>query len=96
MTNIKDMFEHFATNPYITCSSQKCGQCAKEKIKSLVCLEMIDTGKNQTSEDLSEMENRVQTLWKKHPIYIKIQEFLNLGMSLKEATDKMIELGYEP
>lgn len=93
--SIKKIFNHMA-NPYITCDTKKCGQCAKEEIRGIVAKEFIDSNRCNTNEDFESLEKEVQKKWIKHPIYLMVREIMNQGKTLEVALEEVRKLGIDP
>jgi hypothetical protein len=95
MSDIKDLIEKMAKDPYITHEDvTKCGQCWKEKIKSEVANDYLVAGK-LGAENLKEMFEEIDRRWKQTELYLRVQEMLKSGKTIEQVQSELQNEGID-
>lgn len=94
MSDIKRVFDNWASYPIEHEDYEKCGLCWKNKIRGDVAREFIAVGQNN-QKDLNSFDKEVETRWKNTPLFKEVKGLLSLGHTIQEAEKIMSERGIE-
>lgn len=84
MTDLLEMVQNWAYDPYITCDTAKCGQCLKEQIRSEVCKMYLRTRTEVLTGDLKDILDETTRMWENTSLYKRVRGELDKGKTLKQ------------
>jgi len=84
MTDLLEMVQNWAYDPYITCDTAKCGQCLKEQIRSEVCKMYLRTRTEVLTGDLQYVLDETKRMWEYTALYCRVKRELDKGKTLVE------------
>jgi hypothetical protein len=80
----KQAIELWANEPYITCDTDKCGQCLRQQIQSEVAKSYLDSGATPDSDMIENVLDETRKRWRQTPIYIRVKSLLDQGKEFEE------------
>jgi hypothetical protein len=96
MTDYKKIIETWAYDPYVTHDDvTKCGQCLREQIKSDLSKKLLKSGSPIGEAQFRAIIDLSRDIWKDTPLYRRVKDLLDGGMTLEEIDKKLREEGIE-